>query len=114
MRHYILALALLTPPAFATDQDSWVSHDKAQHFAVSAVFGYAAGAQWPESKPKAFAIAMIPGVAKELLDMRKGGTGFSSKDLAADALGAAIGVYAAGWMLSYNQRTTTVAYTTQF
>jgi uncharacterized protein YfiM (DUF2279 family) len=84
------------------------------HFGVSAVVGFAAVNQWPDNKPKAFAVAMIPGVLKEISDAQKGGSGFSGKDLVADALGAAFGVYAGGWLITRAQGTTKVAYATGF
>lgn len=114
LKHLLPTLALVPTLAFATDSDSWTSHDKALHFGVSAALGMAAGSQWPDHKGRAFALALTPGVLKELSDARKGGSGFSIKDLTADALGAALGVYAAGWLISYSQGATTVTYTTKF
>jgi len=108
MRALLLVLALLSAPAWA------VEDDKKLHFAASFVFGFAAGAQWPDNKPLAFGVAMIPGVAKEMIDAQSGGTGFSGKDLVADAIGAALGVYAGGWMVRRSGGTTTIAYATTF
>lgn len=95
-------------------QDSWSGPDKKLHFAFSAVVGFAAVNQWPDNKPKAFLVAMAPGLLKEIMDAQRGGTGFSGKDLTADALGAAFGVYTGGWLISRNQGTTKVAYATAF
>ncbi len=75
--------------------DGWSGRDKAQHIQVSAVAGAIGSAMFREDKAwswSAFAVGMAPGVAKELYDSRKGGSGWSNKDLAADALGAAFGV----------------------
>jgi hypothetical protein len=57
---------------------------------------------------------MIPGIFKETLDRKT--TGFSGKDLAADAVGAAVGVLTGGFIVSYSRRTneTRVSYSTQF
>jgi uncharacterized protein YfiM (DUF2279 family) len=114
MKTLSLILALLCSPAFATEKpvDSWSGSDKALHFGVSAVVGFAAVNQWPDNKPKAFLVAMIPGVLKEVSDRKT--TGFSGKDLVADALGVALGVYAGGWLISRNQGTTKVAYAATF
>jgi hypothetical protein len=57
---------------------------------------------------------MIPGVLKELSDSSKGGSGFSGKDLVADAVGAALGVYTGGWLLSRSQGKTMLSYRTEF
>lgn len=80
------ALAVVCISAQAVEQD------KVKHAAVSAVFGAIAGASM-DSKAAAFGIAMVPGLLKEIHDSRKDGSGFSGRDLAADAIGAALGVY---------------------
>jgi hypothetical protein len=56
-------------------------HDLAQHFAVSAALTAVAG-------PSA---AEAAGVLKEMLDARRGGSGFSFADLAADLAGVSLG-----------------------
>lgn len=82
------ALAMIfAPPARA--QDSWTGPDKTVHFAVSAVLGVAAINQWPDRPMLAWGVAMVPGILKEVSD--RSTTGFSGKDLAANALGAAVG-----------------------
>lgn len=69
--------------------------DKQQHMAGSTVLGLFA--RYQTNDPwKAWALAMAPGVAKELYDARKGGTGFSLADLAADGIGAYLGVKVGG------------------
>lgn len=95
-------------PMSSSCTDCWNGEDKKIHFAVSAVAGLAAVNQWPESKWKAFGVAMIPGFLKEVSDIK--GSGFSGKDLAADALGAAFGVLGGGWMIT----NTKVTYETKF
>lgn len=104
-----LILALLATQANA---DEWTGSDKTLHLGVSFVVGFAAGNQWPNNKPLAFGVAMIPGVLKEISDRKT--TGFSGKDLVADAVGAALGVYTAHWILTRNQGKTIVAYQTEF
>ena len=80
--------------------DRWTGQDKALHFGVSATLGFAAINQWPREPGKAFAWAMVTGLLKEISDAQRGGSGFSGKDLAADALGAAFGVATGGWLIA--------------
>ncbi len=101
------AIAMIfAPPARA--QDSWSGPDKTVHFAVSAVLGVAAINQWPDRPMFAWGVAMIPGVLKEASD--RGTTGFSGKDLAANAIGAAAGVYLGGWIIQRQRGATVIAY----
>lgn len=71
--------------------DKWTGDDKAMHLGGSAVIGMFASTM-TSSEPKALAIAMVPGVLKEIQDRKTCGNFFSVKDLAADALGAYLGV----------------------
>lgn len=71
--------------------DKWFGDDKALHAGGSAALGVLA-ATMTDSEAGAFAIAMVPGVLKEISDRRTCGNFFSVKDLAADALGAYLGV----------------------
>lgn len=112
MEKLICALLLVPCLAFAGERlpvDSWKGDDKKMHFGVSFVLGFAAGAQWPENKPLAFGVAMIPGLIKEATDTKASG-----KDLVANAVGAALGVYTGGWLITRNQGTTKVAYAAWF
>ena len=129
-RFAALALvACLTAPAFANDEhptppppvvtpapagctDCWNGSDKKLHFAFSFAIGVATGNQWPNEPGKAVAVAMIPGVLKEVADAQKGGSGFSGKDLVFDFLGAAAGVYGTHWLLHRQNGATTVSYHT--
>ena len=95
---FLLTLSMLPLPSFA--QDSWTGQDKVDHAVVSAMFGGIAGASM-DNKYVAFGVAMLPGIAKELYDMTGRGTP-SWKDLAADAAGAAIGVYIGNCWLRKN------------
>jgi uncharacterized protein YfiM (DUF2279 family) len=74
--------------------DSWTGEDKFRHAAASwaaMVFTYAAARAAHDDSDAAIAIALPVtgafGVAKEIVDHRRGGP-FSFRDLAADALGA--------------------------
>lgn len=85
-----VAVIVATEPAHAGDK--WTGADKAQHVAGSALLGTVAGVAIKD-KWTAFALAMVPGVAKEIWDSKQPNHTASFKDLAADALGAAVGVY---------------------
>ena len=95
----LLALCLLaSTPAVA---EEWSGADKAQHFALSAAFGTLSAMHF-ENKWTAFGVAMIPGLLKEIHDGSQAGNRFSGKDLAADALGAAVGVQFGHWIVTRN------------
>ena len=85
----IAACALFAMAAAASAQDRWNGADKPKHFAGSAVSAVVVEGLFAQTlhPVERFGLAMLPGVAKELADMRRGGSGFSAKDLAADALG---------------------------
>ena len=83
---------------YCSRSDCWTGKDKAQHLLISAAFGIASSAVF-EDKWTAFGVAMLPGVAKEIWDYNHRQThSCSAKDLAADAIGAAIGVNAGHWV----------------
>ena len=74
--------------------DSWTGEDKFRHAAASwaaMVFTYAAARAVHDDSDTALAVAVpvtaAAGIAKEIVDRRRGGP-FSFRDLAADALGA--------------------------
>lgn len=97
MKALVVPLALaagLVLTSSAQAADDWNGADKGAHFAVSAVLGTAAAMHF-EDKWTAFGVAMIPGLLKELTDSR-----FSGKDLAADALGAGLGVQIGHWIVT--------------
>lgn len=97
-------------PAFV---DAWNGSDKRLHLGVSFVIGLAVSQVEP-SKPKAVAWAMVPGLLKEIGDSQEAGNRFSGKDLAANLLGATLGVYTGHWMLKRERDTTTVAWVGRF
>ena len=90
---------LLTAPP---SQAEPLQLDKIAHASVSATLGSTARLL-VDDPWKAWAIAMAPGVVKELYDARRGGTGFGVGDLAADALGAFIGVKVGGLAIKRRQ-----------
>jgi putative lipoprotein len=112
MKRLMITFLFLCAPSFAAEKDSFKGDDKALHLGVSFALGVAAGSQWPDNKLKAFGVAMIPGVLKEISD--RSTTGFSGKDLVADAVGAALGVYTAHWLITRQNGKAVVAYTTTF
>jgi len=97
----LASLALLATTAPARASDDWNGPDKAKHVAVSAVFGTLSAMHF-ENKWTAFGVAMIPGMAKEIYDSGRANNHFSGKDLAADALGAALGVQLGHWIVTRN------------
>lgn len=103
MKYFSLTLALLFS-GHAAAQDSWTGHDKQLHFLVSAGFGVASGAYF-ESKWTAFGVAMLPGLAKEIIDSRSEGNKFSGKDIVANAVGAGLGVQLGAWGRKSQART---------
>lgn len=109
IKHIIgAALAALSLSVQATE----IPKDKKMHAGVSFLLGMAAAHQFPDRPVLAWGIAMVPGLLKEVSD--KGGTGFDTKDLAANAIGAALGVATTNWLISRSNGTTVVAYRTEF
>lgn len=90
-------MALLMGPD--RSQAQAIGPDKYKHAAVSAGLGLAAAAQIADPW-RAWGVAMLPGLAKEVYDSRKGGTGFSLPDMAANAIGAYVGVKVAGLIIT--------------
>jgi uncharacterized protein YfiM (DUF2279 family) len=86
--------------AGAQSTDSWVGTDKAMHLGLSAPFGMFgatfAGAEASTATRLAYGtlIGSLPGLAKELSDMRGRGDP-SARDMAFNVLGAALGALVA-------------------
>ena len=117
MKMPVLLLAMLCPTAhaFGTATDTWRGADKLKHAQYSCAFGLAASYVRPESKWEAFGLAMIPGLLKELNDVRiKDGSGFSVKDMAANAVGAGACVQVGNWAANYKPGAVTVSYARSF
>lgn len=66
---------------------------------MSFALGTASGAYF-ENKWTAFGVAMIPGLIKAISDSQKSNNHFSGKDMAANALGAALGVHFGNWIIT--------------
>jgi len=75
------------------------TEDKQKHAAVSFVLG-AASAAVIEDKKYAFGVAMLPGIAKEVYDIRNGCA--SIQDLLYDAVGAYVGVQTTNFIIRKN------------
>lgn len=101
MRLALLLAIFLSLPAAANAADKWDSPDKAEHFAISAAIGTLSAMHY-ESKWKAFGVALIPGLVKELYDGAQDNKRFSGKDMAINALGAAVGVQIGHWFVTRN------------
>ena len=87
----LIALGITVPSG--AQAEGWTGADKTQHMAVSAALGGIARAVTPNKLP-AVDLAMAPGIAKEQYSSpHRDKHTASVKDLAADAVGAAIGVY---------------------
>lgn len=95
-----LGLLLLLSPHLQADE--WTGEDKQLHFTVSAALGVAAYSH-THDRAKAFGWAMVPGILKEIADSQQDDNRFSGKDLAWDALGAAVGVQAGHWLIGPGQ-----------
>ena len=90
----IAACALFAWASAASAQDSWTGADKPKHIAASAISAVVVEGLFAEDLPvlARFTLAMAPGAVKELADMRRGGSGFSWKDIGANALGVGLGM----------------------
>lgn len=90
--------------------DLWFAADKAIHFAGSAFMGGVARAVLPDSPWYAFAIVFAIGIALELRPRQHR----SWRDIAADAAGAAVGVYVGGLFIHARPGGAAVAYAFAF
>jgi putative lipoprotein len=97
----LLLCLLLALPALG--QDKWSGYDKKQHLAMGLVIG-TVGTAAAESKALGFGAGCLAGLAKELLDNRSGGTGFSAKDLTVTCAGALLGTVVGGWLIEAGRR----------
>ena len=100
MRSVLLAVLLCSGCAHMAE-DQWTGRDKAEHFVASAVLA-AAGSEYGQrqhhSDRQSQTVFINAGAGKEWYDSRPNGSGWSWKDFAWDAAGAASGI--ALWNLS--------------
>lgn len=104
--------AVFSSSALATDKsaqestamvvtDTWNGKDKRDHFVGSLGLGVLARGFVSTDPFTAGTLCMIPGVAKEIYDARKGAPGaWSWKDLVADGLGCGVGIFATDLVLT--------------
>lgn len=110
----LLLLAAMHSVSFAgcSSSDRWVGSDKTMHLAagalVSVIGTVQTGSQW-----QGFAIGAGVGIAKEMLDANGMGR-CTFQDAAVTVLGAAIGAYTGGLILTHSSGKTTVAYAKSF
>lgn len=96
VKQTIAAFALVVI-SFSSNAD--IGQDKYYHAGYSFVYGVVASSL-TDDKTIAFAIAMAPGLTKEIIDSKQKGNKFSVNDLVADAIGAYFGVQV-GQLLIY-------------
>ncbi|TSH78582.1 YfiM family lipoprotein [Pantoea sp. paga] len=100
MRSVLLAVLLCSGCAHMAE-DQWTGRDKAEHFVASVVLA-AAGSEYGQrqhhSDLQSRLFSLTPGAGKEWYDSRPNSSGWSWKDFAWDAAGAASGI--ALWNLS--------------
>lgn len=96
MKYLLFSLILLLP--VSAQADDWTGVDKNKHFAVSALLGTAAYA-YTHDRTKAFGLAMLPGLVKEIADSQQENNRFSGKDMVWNGLGAAVGVQVGHWLI---------------
>ena len=87
-----VAAIVASEPAHAVEGDKWGDPNVKLHFQGEFLVGAAAG-YFIDSKPLAFAAAMVPGLAREEWKRRNGYASYKASRLVADSLGAALGVY---------------------
>ena len=111
----LAACAACTFPAQSYAADAWNGTDKRVHASFSCAFGLGAAAWQPQSAGKAWLIAMVPGVIKEAADATTAtGTGWSWKDMAANALGAGVCVAGGRLLLSSSEGRAQATYTWEY
>jgi uncharacterized protein YfiM (DUF2279 family) len=110
----LLSSLVLCTAAMAGEEekDSWTGADKVGHFVVfgmipSQIVTIHTGNKW-----YGFATGVGIGALKELSDSRTHKA--SGKDFVVTAIGAAVGAYTGGWILTKIDKTTLVAYSSTF
>lgn len=104
MKTLIMSISIVCLLSINASAGFFQEEDKQMHMKVSVPFGAVGGLICKKNYQgrglalsgwKAIAcgtiIGMVPGLAKEAVDSRPGGSGWDNRDLAADALGAFIG-----------------------
>lgn len=108
----LIGSVLLALSCVSSYADSWTGPDKKLHLGAGLVVSGLVTVHTGDRK-KGFYAGVIAGAAKELVDATGAGE-VSAKDFAVTVLGAAIGSYTGGLIVSRTQGTTTIAYATTF
>jgi uncharacterized protein YfiM (DUF2279 family) len=104
---FFLAAALVLN-AGMLKADNWHGEDKQAHFFLVGALPAIIIAGQTESRALGFAAGFAAGLTKEVLDSKSRASSFSSKDLIWTAAGAALGAYTGHWMVTRNERGTTM------
>lgn len=95
--------------------DTWNGKDKRDHLVISAVIGAGTRAFITAQPVAAGGLCLLPGLAKELYDARKGAAGaFSEKDMAANLVGCALGVLGSDLALTKDGKRYTLGWNVKF
>lgn len=105
---FLVGLLVVSTKAHA-QEDTWNGSDKKMHAGVSFLIGMGARQVYLDEPLKAFGWALVPGLIKEATDTKP-----SAKDMVANALGAALGVYTGGFFVATTGDTFYVGYSTDF
>jgi len=103
----LLSLACVTAQA-----DSWTGPDKKLHLGAGFVISSLI-TMHTKDRETGFYAGTIAAAGKELIDATGAGQ-VSGKDFAVTVIGAAIGSYLGGLIVTHSQGNTTVAYATRF
>lgn len=111
MKHILaISLTLLSSQVFACKDSLSPQPDKIKHFAVEAALGTISGSII-EDKYLASAVALVPGVAKEIYDLKNPQSHCASYyDLAWDLAGVITGVNLGHWGIQKTSQTFLVTY----
>lgn len=108
----LISTLLLSLACMSAQADSWTGPDKKLHLGAGLVISGLV-TMHTKDRETGFYAGVVAGAAKELIDATGAGE-VSGKDFAVTVIGAAIGSYLGGLIVSHSQGTTTVAYATRF
>lgn len=90
-------------------------NDKLLHISVRAIIGTGVVNTFPQlSAQQQIALTLVPGVLKEIYDSKQSGNYFSSEDMLANLVGAALGVYGSRWRIESKNENVVVRYNIRF
>lgn len=95
--------------------DTWDGKDKRDHLVISAAIGAGTRAFITAQPVAAGGLCLLPGLAKELYDARKGAPGaFSEKDMLANLVGCGLGVLGSDLALTKDGKRYTLGWNVKF